>query len=67
MNLLNFGREQLRNGKLDNMLEQVGIDDVGSFVNQFRHQANREAAESEERSSDIASSGGSFPNQVDDQ
>lgn len=39
MNLFNFGREQLQNGMLNNMLEQVGIDDVGSFVQQFRNEA----------------------------
>ncbi|CAF2509867.1 unnamed protein product [Rotaria sp. Silwood2] len=44
MNLMNFGREQLENGKLDDMLRQVGINDVGSFVNQFRNKVNQEAA-----------------------
>ena len=44
MNLLNFGREQLQKGMLDNMLAQVGIDDVGSFVQEFRNEANHEAA-----------------------
>ena len=32
MDLFNFGREQLQKGMLNNMLEEVGIDDVGSFV-----------------------------------
>ena len=44
MNLLNFGREQLQKGMLNSMLEQVGIDDVGSFVKEFRNEANHEAA-----------------------
>jgi hypothetical protein len=44
MNLFNFGREQLQKGMLNNMLEQVGIDDVGSFVQQFRNEAQHEAA-----------------------
>ncbi|CAF0781979.1 unnamed protein product [Adineta ricciae] len=39
MNLFNFGREQLQNGMLNNMLSQAGIDDVGSFVQQFRQEA----------------------------
>jgi hypothetical protein len=44
MNLFNFGREQLQKGMLNNMLEQVGIDDVGSYVQQFRNEAQHEAA-----------------------
>ncbi|CAF4692358.1 unnamed protein product [Rotaria sp. Silwood1] len=44
MNLMNLGREQLENGKLDDMLRQVGINDVGSFVNQFRNKVNQETA-----------------------
>jgi len=43
MNFLNFGREQLQKGMLNNMLQEVGIDDVGSFVQEFREEANREA------------------------
>ena len=43
MDLFNFGREQLQKGMLNNMLSEVGIDDVGSFVQQFREQANQEA------------------------
>ncbi len=43
MNLFNFGREQLQKGMLNNMLSQVGIDDVGSYVQQFRNEANHEA------------------------
>jgi hypothetical protein len=43
MNLFNFGREQLQKGMLNNMLSQVGIDDVGSYVQQFRNEANQEA------------------------
>jgi hypothetical protein len=61
MNLFNFGREHLNNGSLNNMLEQVGIDDVGSFVNQFRNQASASAGG---ESDDIASGGSSFLNQV---
>lgn len=43
MNLLNFGKEQMQKGMLNNMLEQVGIDDVGAFVDEFRQEANHEA------------------------
>ncbi|UJR26853.1 hypothetical protein I4U23_008165 [Adineta vaga] len=43
MNLFNFGREQLQKGMLNNMLEQVGIDDVGSFVQQFRNEASAQS------------------------
>lgn len=46
MDFLNFGREQLQNGSLNTMLEKVGIDDVGSFVNQFRNQAQASAGSS---------------------
>jgi len=46
MNLSNFGRQQLEQGLLNNMLEKAGIDDVGSFVQQFRNEANFEAAAS---------------------
>ncbi|CAF2108997.1 unnamed protein product [Rotaria magnacalcarata] len=44
MNLMNFGREQLENGTLNNMLQQVGINDVNTFVSQFRNKVNQEAA-----------------------
>lgn len=44
MDLFNFGREQLQKGMLNQMLEQVGIDDVGSFVQEFRNEAKQEAA-----------------------
>ena len=49
MNAFNFGRDQLQKGMLNNMLEQVGIDDVGSFVNQFRQTANQEASSQHQR------------------
>jgi hypothetical protein len=52
MNLFNFGREQLQKGMLNNMLEQVGIDDVGSFVQEFRNKANDEAATSAQQHED---------------
>ena len=48
MDFLNFGREQLQKGMLNNMLEQVGIDDVNSFVQEFRSEANHEAAKAAE-------------------
>jgi Ca2+-binding EF-hand superfamily protein len=38
-----FGQDDYENGSLNNMLEQVGIDDVGSFVDGFRQQANLSA------------------------
>jgi hypothetical protein len=51
MNLLNFGCEHLENGTLNNMLGEVGIDDVGSFVKQFRNQTSHEAEASTHQSS----------------
>ena len=44
MDLFNFGRQQLQDGSLNGMLEQVGIDDVGSFVDQFRGEAHSGAS-----------------------
>ena len=64
MDFSNFGREQLQSGKLNGMLEQVGIDDVGSFVNQFRNQANNASASNSGGSADFMSMGSSFLNQV---
>ena len=52
MNLFNFGREQLQKGMLNNMLEQVGIDDVGSFVSEFRQEAEQEAQAAHRSQSD---------------
>jgi Sec-independent protein translocase protein TatA len=52
MDLFNFGREQLQKGMLNNMLEEVGIDDVGSFVQEFRSEANREAANTAQQHGD---------------
>jgi hypothetical protein len=68
MNLFNFAQEHLKGGELNGMLEQVGIDDVGSFVNQFRNQANHEAVrasnESEDQDDDETAGGHSSLNQV---
>ncbi len=70
MNLMNFGREQLENGTLNDMLRQVGINDVGTFVNQFRSKVNQEAATEENvkhasgQQPDLMSMGSSFLNQV---
>ncbi|CAF4324623.1 unnamed protein product [Rotaria socialis] len=63
MDIFNFGREQLENGSLNGMLEQVGIDDVGLFVNQFRSRAKQEASQNHEHSEDVSSvySGGQNP------
>lgn len=63
MDLFKFGREQLNNGTLNNMLEQVGIDDVGSFVNQFRNQAEASAHSGGSRGGS-SGGGGSFLDQV---
>jgi len=41
---MNFGHEQLEKGSLNDMLRQVGINDVGKFVDQFRSKVNEEAA-----------------------
>jgi len=40
MNLLNFSREQLNNGTLNNMLEEVGIDDVNNSTNMIQGAMN---------------------------
>ena len=66
MNLMNLGREQLEGGGLNDMLKQVGINDVGSFVNQFRGQAAEEAKKggSQGQQADLMSMGSSFLNQV---
>ncbi|CAF1172650.1 unnamed protein product [Rotaria sordida] len=52
MDLNNFGSQQLNDGSLNQMLEQVGINDVGSFLNQFRNQAQRETQRSHQTSRD---------------
>ncbi len=70
MNLMNFGREQSENGTLNDMLRQVGINDVGTFVNQFRSKVNQEAAtegnvkHASGQQPDLMSMGSSFLNQV---
>jgi hypothetical protein len=70
MNLMNFGREQSENGTLNDMLRQVGINDVGTFVNQFRSKVNQEASTEGNTSNassqqpDLMSMGSSFLNQV---
>ena len=68
MNFMNFGREQLESGSLDGMLQQVGIDDVSGFVNQFRNKVNEEAGSqgsaSADQQPDLMSMGSSFLNQV---
>ncbi|UJR22261.1 hypothetical protein I4U23_025322 [Adineta vaga] len=62
MDFLSFGKDQMEDGSLDGMLQQAGIDDVGSFVNQFRGQANQQAQQVQQ-SPDFMSMGGSFLNQ----
>lgn len=74
MSFLNFGREQLQKGLLNNLLEQVGIDDVGSFVQQFRNEAEHEAEvsaqehetveENENQEEQLGSFAGSLLNRV---
>lgn len=76
MNLMNFGREQLENGTLDDMLRQVGINDVNAFVNQFRNKVDQETdtqknidntggrQASGNQQADFISMGSSFLNQV---
>ena len=70
MDLMNFGREQLDSGMLNNMLKQVGINDVGQFVDQFRGKVNQEAASAQHTNTassqqpDFMSMGSSFLNQV---
>ena len=44
MNLSNFGSEELEKGILNGMLRQGGVNDVDSFVEQFRDEAKRETA-----------------------
>ena len=45
MDLSSFGAEEAQNGSLNNMLSGVGIDDVGSFVNEFRQVAGGSASD----------------------
>lgn len=45
MSLFNFGADDAQNGSLNNMLNGVGIDDVGSFVNEFRQVAGSSGSE----------------------
>ena len=58
------------NLQLNEMLRQVGINDVGTFVNQFRSQVNQEMSKGETNSTaqaqqpDFISMGSSFLNQV---
>lgn len=52
MDLSNFGHEQLQQGTLNNMLQEVGIDDVGSFVQEFREEANRDAVSAAQQHED---------------
>jgi hypothetical protein len=56
MDLMNFVHEQL-----NDMLRQVGINDVGSFVNQFRSKVNQEAATEGNVSSGQQASGDQQP------
>lgn len=52
-------------GSLNNMLRQVGIDDVGAFVNQFRSKVDQESAKgSSNQQPDLMSMGSSFLGQV---
>lgn len=64
MNLMNMGREQIEKGSLNDMLRQVGIDDVGSFVNQFRSKVNQDASSASSQQPDLMSMGSSFLGQV---
>jgi hypothetical protein len=68
MNLMNMGSEQLQGGKLNEMLQQVGISDVGSFLGQFRNQVNKETSEGGAKSpqADLMSMGSSFLGKVSD-
>jgi Sec-independent protein translocase protein TatA len=52
MDLSNFGHEQLQQGTLNDMLQEVGIDDVGSFVQEFREEANRDAVSAAQQHGD---------------
>jgi hypothetical protein len=69
MNLMNFGREQLESGGLNDLLKQVGINDVGSYVNQFRSKVDQEASSSGNKTADqqpdLVSMGSSLLNQVE--
>ncbi|CAF1107560.1 unnamed protein product [Rotaria sp. Silwood1] len=46
MNLADFGEEHLNDGTFNRMLEDVGIGDVGSFLDQFRNEAHNETKRS---------------------
>ncbi|CAF3930881.1 unnamed protein product [Rotaria magnacalcarata] len=52
MNFFDFGREQLENGSLNGMLQEVGISDVRPFLNQFRDRVKQEAPQNDEDSTD---------------
>lgn len=66
------GQKQTENSSLNDMLRQVGIDDVGAFVNQFRNKVNQEnanqthsnTASSAQQQPDLMSMGSSFLNQL---
>ncbi|CAF0952004.1 unnamed protein product [Didymodactylos carnosus] len=53
MNLQNFGPRELQNGTLDRMLEQVGIDDVSSFVNKFRNTVEKDVDQKQQQDEDM--------------
>ncbi|CAF1273814.1 unnamed protein product [Rotaria magnacalcarata] len=56
MDLSGFGLEQLEQGKLNDMLQQVGIEDVGQFVINFRNQAQQSGDDDEDTACRTASS-----------
>jgi len=62
------GSKQTESNALNNMLRQVGIDDVGAFVNQFRNKVNQENEKSnagaQQQQPDFVSMGTSLFNQV---
>ena len=70
MNRLNFGDGQFNSGALNDMLRQVGINDINSFVNQFRNQVNEDSMknsnnnQSKNQQPDFLSMGSSLFNQV---
>ena len=68
IDFLNMDLEQLNKGSLNGRPRRIGINDIDSFVNQFRNQANQEAVRSPQASGgqygDVMSIGSLFLNQV---
>lgn len=67
LNMSSTGQKQTESRSLNDLLQQVGIDDIGTFVNQFRNKVNQENEKTSTTAQqpDFISMGSSFLNQVD--